>query len=107
MFNYKFFNCLKYELILKNYWFLLQVVYTGAVLSGEYTYWQYCWDKYTSLQGTPEGATERMQLLRALGKTKDAWLVYFCALQSYFNFLQHLLSNIIDIRPFMTRIKSY
>lgn len=52
---------------------VLQVVYTGAVLSGEYTYWQYCWDRYVLLRGTPEGTTERLQLLRALGKTKDAW----------------------------------
>lgn len=53
--------------------FVFQVIYTGAVLSGEYTYWQYCWERYTSLRGSPEGTTERMQLLRALGKTKDAW----------------------------------
>ena len=52
---------------------VFQVVYTGAVLSGEYTYWKYCWDKYTSLHGSSEGTAERMQLLRALGKTKDAW----------------------------------
>lgn len=50
-----------------------QVVYTGAVLSGEYTFWQYCWDRYITLRGSPEGTTERLQLLRALGKTKDAW----------------------------------
>lgn len=50
-----------------------QVVYTGAVLSGEYTFWQYCWERYISLRGSPEGTTERLQLLRALGKTKDAW----------------------------------
>lgn len=49
------------------------MIYTGAVLSGEYTYWQYCWERYTSLRGSPEGTTERLQLLRALGKTKDAW----------------------------------
>ncbi|CAD7077324.1 unnamed protein product [Hermetia illucens] len=53
---------------------LKEAVYTGAVLSGEYVYWQYCWDRFTSLRGSPDGLVERMQLLRALGKTKDAWL---------------------------------
>lgn len=55
---------------------LKEVVYTGAVLSGEYTYWQFCWQRYTELSGGDtgtHGAVERMQLLRALGKTKDAW----------------------------------
>lgn len=52
---------------------LREVAYTGAVLAGELTHWQYCWKRYVSLRGTPEGLTERLQLLRALGKTKDAW----------------------------------
>lgn len=52
---------------------LREVAYTGAVLSGELTHWQYCWDRYVNLRGTAEGRTERLQLLRALGKTKDAW----------------------------------
>lgn len=55
---------------------IIKVVYTGAVLSGEYTFWQYCWERYISLRGSPEGTTERLQLLRALGKTKDAWFVF-------------------------------
>lgn len=58
---------------LQNDFYLLQVAYTGAVLSGDITYWQFCWDRYVNLRGTPEGITERLQLLRALGKTKDAW----------------------------------
>ncbi|XP_055384625.1 endoplasmic reticulum aminopeptidase 2 isoform X2 [Condylostylus longicornis] len=53
---------------------LREVVYTGAVLSGEFLYWQHCWNKFLSLRGSTDGFVERMQLLRALGKTKDAWL---------------------------------
>lgn len=52
---------------------LREVAYTGGVLSGEIDLWQHCWDRYISLHGRPDGAIERMQLLRALGKTKDAW----------------------------------
>lgn len=51
-----------------------QVAYIGAVLSGEFTYWQYCWDRYTQLRKEKERADERLELLRALGVTKDAWL---------------------------------
>lgn len=52
---------------------LREVAYTGAVLAGELQHWQHCWDRYVQLRGTTEGLTERLQLLRALGKTKDAW----------------------------------
>ncbi|XP_055677821.1 endoplasmic reticulum aminopeptidase 2 isoform X2 [Lutzomyia longipalpis] len=51
-----------------------EVIYTGAVLSGEFTYWQYCWDRFNILLSQNEGYDERMELLRALGETKDAWL---------------------------------
>lgn len=54
---------------------LREVAYTGAVLSGELSYWQFCWERYVALRGTADGQTERLQLLRALGKTKDAWWV--------------------------------
>jgi len=50
------------------------VVYTGSILSGEYIYWQHCWERFVNLQRTSETFVERMQLLRALGRTKDAWL---------------------------------
>ncbi|XP_037954281.1 endoplasmic reticulum aminopeptidase 2 isoform X2 [Teleopsis dalmanni] len=53
---------------------LREVVYTGAILSGEYIYWQHCWERFVTLQRTSESFVERMQLLRALGRTKDAWL---------------------------------
>ncbi|GAB0095617.1 Aminopeptidase [Sergentomyia squamirostris] len=53
---------------------LREVIYTGAVLSGEFTYWQYCWDRFNVLLSQNEGHDERMELLRALGETKDAWL---------------------------------
>lgn len=49
-------------------------MYTGSVLSGEYIYWQHCWERFVSLPQTSESYVERMQLLRALGRTKDAWL---------------------------------
>lgn len=52
---------------------LRQVVYTGAILSGEYTYWQYCLQRFTSLRFSINDKTERLELLRALGETKDAW----------------------------------
>lgn len=64
------FRCLKSSFLIRN---SLQVVYTGAVLSGEYQYWQFCWTQYSALRSHPEASTERLQLLRALGKTKDAW----------------------------------
>ncbi|XP_046804908.1 endoplasmic reticulum aminopeptidase 2 isoform X2 [Lucilia cuprina] len=53
---------------------LREVVYTGSILSGEYIYWQHCWERFVTLQRTSESFVERMQLLRALGRTKDAWL---------------------------------
>ncbi|EDW25078.1 GL23039 [Drosophila persimilis] len=53
---------------------LREVVYTGSILSGEYIYWQHCWERFVTLQRTSETFVERMQLLRALGRTKDAWL---------------------------------
>ncbi|KAL9891800.1 endoplasmic reticulum aminopeptidase 2 isoform X2 [Glossina fuscipes] len=53
---------------------LREVVYTGSILSGEYIYWQHCWDRFVTLQRNSESYVERMQLLRALGRTKDAWL---------------------------------
>ncbi|XP_052837377.1 endoplasmic reticulum aminopeptidase 2 isoform X4 [Drosophila gunungcola] len=53
---------------------LREVVYTGSILSGEYIYWQHCWERFVNLQRTSETFVERMQLLRALGRTKDAWL---------------------------------
>lgn len=53
---------------------LREAVYTGAILSGEYVFWQYCWEKFLTLQNTPGNLTERMQLVRALGRTKDVWL---------------------------------
>ncbi|XP_059621559.1 leucyl-cystinyl aminopeptidase [Phlebotomus argentipes] len=53
---------------------LREVIYTGAVLSGEFQYWQYCWDRFNVLLSQNEGDEERMELLRALGETKDAWL---------------------------------
>ncbi|XP_055850973.1 endoplasmic reticulum aminopeptidase 2 [Episyrphus balteatus] len=53
---------------------LREVIYTGAILSGEYVFWQYCWEKFLSLQNTAGNFTERMQLVRALGRTKDVWL---------------------------------
>ncbi|XP_055909262.1 endoplasmic reticulum aminopeptidase 2 [Eupeodes corollae] len=53
---------------------LREAIYTGAILSGEYVYWQFCWEKFLTLQTTPGNFTERMQLVRALGRTKDVWL---------------------------------
>lgn len=50
------------------------MVYTASVLSSEYIYWQHCWERFVSLQRRSETYIERMQLLRALGRTKDAWL---------------------------------
>ena len=54
---------------------LRNVAYIGAVLSGEFIYWQHCWDRYIQLRKDKDaGSNERMELLRALGVTKDAWL---------------------------------
>lgn len=33
-----------------------------------------CWQRFTSIESTSDAFIERMQLLRALGRTKDAWL---------------------------------
>lgn len=44
------------------------------MLSGELEYWQYCWDRYTQLRRDKDNQDERLELLRALGVTKDAWL---------------------------------
>lgn len=81
------------------------------MLSGEYTFWQYCWERYISLHGSPEGTTERLQLLRALGKTKDAWYVFnlvnnsikqqnqnVCTFHSN-RFQNRLLSHVITLPP--------
>lgn len=54
---------------------LRSVAYIGSVLSGEIRYWHDCWALYTALRREKEaGSEERMELLRALGVTKDAWL---------------------------------
>ncbi|KAL5286445.1 ERAP1 family protein [Megaselia abdita] len=53
---------------------LKEVIYTGAILSGEYSFWMNCWQRFTSIESTSDAFIERMQLLRALGRTKDAWL---------------------------------
>uniref|UniRef100_A0A1I8PN52 Aminopeptidase n=1 Tax=Stomoxys calcitrans TaxID=35570 RepID=A0A1I8PN52_STOCA len=53
---------------------LREVVYTGSILSGEYIFWQHCWERFVTLQRNSDSYVERMQLLRALGRTKDAWL---------------------------------
>ncbi|XP_058124013.1 aminopeptidase N [Anopheles ziemanni] len=54
---------------------LRAVAYIGSVLSGEFQYWQFCWDRYISVRREKSSVLEeRMELLRALGVTKDAWL---------------------------------
>ncbi|XP_055637883.1 endoplasmic reticulum aminopeptidase 2 isoform X2 [Toxorhynchites rutilus septentrionalis] len=54
---------------------LRSVAYIGSVLSGEIRYWQDCWALYNSMRREKDiGSEERMELLRALGVTKDAWL---------------------------------
>ncbi|XP_055534646.1 endoplasmic reticulum aminopeptidase 2 isoform X2 [Wyeomyia smithii] len=54
---------------------LRSVAYIGSVLSGEIRYWQDCWSLYNTLRKEKDvGSEERMELLRALGVTKDAWL---------------------------------
>lgn len=52
----------------------LKVAYVGSVLSGELEYWKYCWDRYTQLRKDKDNLDERIELLKALGVTKDAWL---------------------------------
>lgn len=53
---------------------LREVVYTGAVLSGDIVLWSHCWDRFNHLTIHNEGYVERMELLRALGETKNSWL---------------------------------
>ncbi|XP_041770498.1 aminopeptidase N isoform X2 [Anopheles merus] len=54
---------------------LRSVAYIGSVLSGEFQYWQFCWDRYMTVRREKSSVLEeRMELLRALGVTKDAWL---------------------------------
>ncbi|XP_049547016.1 aminopeptidase N isoform X1 [Anopheles darlingi] len=54
---------------------LRSVAYIGSVLSGEFQYWQFCWDRYMAVRRERSSVLEeRMELLRALGVTKDAWL---------------------------------
>lgn len=43
-------------------------------MTGELIYWQYCFDRYITLRKDRESLDERLELLRALGVTKDAWL---------------------------------
>jgi hypothetical protein len=54
--------------------FKLKVTYVGAVLSGDLIYWQYCYERYTQLRRDKDNLDERIELLKALGVTKDAWL---------------------------------
>jgi hypothetical protein len=51
-----------------------QVTYVGAVLSGDLIFWQYCYERYTQLRRDKDNLDERIELLKALGVTKDAWL---------------------------------
>uniref|UniRef100_A0A182J2S0 Aminopeptidase n=1 Tax=Anopheles atroparvus TaxID=41427 RepID=A0A182J2S0_ANOAO len=54
---------------------LRAVAYIGSVLSGEFVHWQFCWDRYITVRREKSSVLEeRMELLRALGVTKDAWL---------------------------------
>lgn len=66
---------------------LREVVYTGSVLSGELLLWSYCWDRFNDLRSSNLGYVERMELLRALGETKDSWLQ------------NRLLSHVISLPP--------
>jgi hypothetical protein len=50
------------------------VTYVGAVLSGDIVYWQHCFVRYSELRKDKDNLDERIELLRALGMTKDAWL---------------------------------
>lgn len=51
-----------------------KVTYVGAVLSGDLIFWQYCYERYTQLRRDKDNLDERIELLKALGVTKDAWL---------------------------------
>lgn len=37
-------------------------------------FWQYCYERYTQLRRDKDNLDERIELLKALGVTKDAWL---------------------------------
>jgi ERAP1-like C-terminal domain len=37
-------------------------------------YWQYCYERYIQLRKEKNNLDERIELLKALGVTKDAWL---------------------------------
>jgi hypothetical protein len=50
------------------------VTYVGAVLSSDIVYWQHCFFRYSELRKDKDNLDERIELLRALGMTKDAWL---------------------------------
>ena len=50
------------------------MTYVGAVLSGDLIFWQYCYERYTQLRRDKDNLDERIELLKALGVTKDAWL---------------------------------
>jgi hypothetical protein len=54
--------------------YFFQFAYIGSVLTGEIVFWRYLMDRYISLRKENEGFEERLELLRALGVTKDAWL---------------------------------
>lgn len=53
---------------------LREVTYAGAILSGDLEYWQYCYERYIQLRKEKDNLDERIELLKALGVTKDAWL---------------------------------
>lgn len=53
---------------------LREVIYTGSVLSGDITLWSHCWDRFYELTTNNGAYVERMELLRALGETKNSWL---------------------------------
>lgn len=50
------------------------MTYVGAVLSGDIVYWSHCLQRYSDLRKDRDNFDERVELLRALGMTKDAWL---------------------------------
>lgn len=43
-------------------------------MSGDLIFWQYCYERYTQLRRDKDNLDERIELLKALGVTKDAWL---------------------------------
>ena len=43
-------------------------------MSGDLEYWQYCYERYIQLRNDKNNLDERIELLKALGLTKDAWL---------------------------------